>query len=97
MTDPAGSAATRCTGIVKTCTNAAPCEAQATTGVVSPITAACAPCHDSALAVDHMRASAGAFYEPRSTALTRGGEQCLLCHASGRIADIDWVHTHRFR
>jgi hypothetical protein len=69
-------------------------QAAGTTLVVSPITGACAACHDSSIALDHMEASGGRFYVPRSTALAPGAaqEQCLLCHGPGRVAAIGEVH-----
>jgi hypothetical protein len=51
-------------------------------------------CHDSSIALDHMKISGGLFYAPRSTALAPGApqEQCLLCHGPGRVAAIGAVH-----
>lgn len=62
-----------------------------TTLVNSPIATACASCHDSALALSHIRANGGSFYAPRSSALA-SGEQCMLCHAQGKVADIKVMH-----
>jgi OmcA/MtrC family decaheme c-type cytochrome len=82
-----------CTGIVAACSAAAPCNAQPTTLVSSPIVAACTGCHDSPMAIDHMQANGGSFYEPRGTAFTKPQkEQCLLCHADGKLASIRDVH-----
>jgi len=69
-------------------------EAAGTTLVLSPLVAACAACHDSAIALDHMRSAGGQFYAPRSTVLSAGGpaEQCLICHGPGRTAAIGVVH-----
>jgi OmcA/MtrC family decaheme c-type cytochrome len=69
-------------------------EAAGTTLVHSQITAACSACHDSPVAISHMRANGGLFYSPRSAALALGGsqEQCLICHGPGRIAAIGEVH-----
>ncbi|MCM2332414.1 MAG: OmcA/MtrC family decaheme c-type cytochrome [Anaeromyxobacteraceae bacterium] len=69
-------------------------QAAATTLVISPITSACVSCHDSAVALDHMRGAGGHFYEPRSAVLAPGApqEQCLLCHGPGRTAAIGEVH-----
>ncbi|HEY0986372.1 MAG TPA: OmcA/MtrC family decaheme c-type cytochrome [Kofleriaceae bacterium] len=69
-------------------------EAAGTTLVLSPITGACSACHDSAIAVDHMRANGGQFYSTRSTVLGLGAsrEQCMLCHGPGRTAAIGVVH-----
>ncbi|MBL8286894.1 MAG: OmcA/MtrC family decaheme c-type cytochrome [Rubrivivax sp.] len=64
----------------------------ATTLVTSPITAACFACHDSALAVAHMRSGGGSIYAARSTALGTI-ETCMICHDSGRIADIKVMHN----
>ena len=38
-----------------------------------------------------MEANGGSFYDARSAAVTRT-EQCLVCHASGKVADIAAVH-----
>ena len=65
--------------------------AASTTLVNTPITAACASCHDSGPAIAHMTGNGGAFYEARATALTKV-EQCLVCHGNGRTADIKTVH-----
>jgi OmcA/MtrC family decaheme c-type cytochrome len=67
-------------------------QAAPTTLVSSPTAAACFSCHDSGQARAHMTANGGAIYEARSTALLKQ-EQCLVCHASGRIADIKAVHS----
>lgn len=63
-----------------------------TTLVTSPIATACFACHDSTLAMAHMITNGGSLYAPRSTALATG-EQCTLCHASGRVADIKLMHS----
>ena len=67
-------------------------EAAPTTLVNSPIATACVSCHDSEIAKSHMRTNGGSIYAPRSTALATG-EQCLLCHASGKVADIKAMHA----
>jgi OmcA/MtrC family decaheme c-type cytochrome len=68
-----------------------------TTLVVSPVVAACAACHDSAIAIDHMQTNGGSFYEPRGAFATRPQrEQCLLCHGPGRVAAIADRHAFRF-
>jgi OmcA/MtrC family decaheme c-type cytochrome len=68
--------------------------ADPTTLVVSPIVAACAGCHDSATAIDHMQTNGGSFYEPRATAFTKPQqEECLLCHGPGRVAAIADRHA----
>jgi OmcA/MtrC family decaheme c-type cytochrome len=67
-------------------------EAAPTTLVNSPIATACVACHDSAQAMSHMRTNGGSIWSPRSLALQRE-EQCMVCHASGRIADIKQMHA----
>jgi len=69
-------------------------EAVGTTLVLSPITGACSACHDSTIAIDHMKANGGRFYAPRSTVLAPAApqEQCMLCHGPGRVAAIGVVH-----
>lgn len=62
--------------------------------MLSPITGACSSCHDSSIAIDHMKANGGQFYSPRSLVLGVGApkEQCLLCHGPGKVAAIGTVH-----
>lgn len=69
-------------------------EAKDTTLIVTPITAACSGCHDSAVAIDHMQASGGRFYDTRANAKAPGAvkEQCMLCHGPGKVASIANVH-----
>jgi OmcA/MtrC family decaheme c-type cytochrome len=71
-------------------------EAAGSTLVLSPITGACSACHDSTVAINHMKANGGQFYTPRSTVLGLGTsqEQCMLCHGPGRVAAIGVVHQH---
>jgi OmcA/MtrC family decaheme c-type cytochrome len=90
-TNPASGTATNCIATLRTCTTSAPCDAQDTTLVKSPIVSACSACHDSPIAIDHMQANGGSFYEPRSAALAKP-EQCLLCHGKGKIAAIADMH-----
>lgn len=59
--------------------------------VTSPITAVCSTCHDTATATAHMEGNGGSFYDSRSAAVTRS-EQCLVCHGSGKVADIKVMH-----
>ncbi|HET8747233.1 MAG TPA: OmcA/MtrC family decaheme c-type cytochrome [Ramlibacter sp.] len=66
--------------------------AAGTTLMSSPTAAACFSCHDTSLARAHMEANGGSIYEARSTALAKT-EQCLVCHGSGKIADIKAVHA----
>src|SRR6185369_10584266 len=60
--------------------------------VTSPTATVCFACHDTSEAMAHMRANGGSIYAPRAAALATT-EQCLVCHASGKIADIKAVHT----
>ena len=60
--------------------------------VSSPITAACAACHDSSLAISHMKAQGGSFYATRAEAKAKQPEACLLCHGAGKIADVKVMH-----
>lgn len=62
--------------------------------VASPTAAVCSACHDSALAIGHMKLNGGSFYTARSSATLGGNaEQCFICHASGKIAGITEVHA----
>jgi OmcA/MtrC family decaheme c-type cytochrome len=66
--------------------------AAGTTLVTSPITTACFACHDSALARAHIEINGGSVYSPRSVALGKT-ETCMVCHDTGRIADIKVMHA----
>jgi len=66
-------------------------EATAQSLVMSPTVAACTGCHDSNLAISHMRVNGGSFYESRTIAGGRT-EQCMVCHSAGRTADTMVVH-----
>ena len=63
-------------------------QAAASTLVLSPITGACSACHDSSIAIDHMRANGGQCDATRATVLTANApqEQCLICRGPGRVA-----------
>jgi OmcA/MtrC family decaheme c-type cytochrome len=63
-----------------------------TTLVISPIMTACSSCHDTTLAKAHMEVNGGSFYQPRAGALGVV-ETCMVCHDSGRIADIKVMHA----
>ncbi|NOT20839.1 MAG: OmcA/MtrC family decaheme c-type cytochrome [Sideroxydans sp.] len=65
-------------------------QAAPSTLVLSPITNACVACHDSSVAIGHMKSNGGQFYAPRSTGAAQ--EQCLMCHGPGRVAAISVVH-----
>jgi OmcA/MtrC family decaheme c-type cytochrome len=60
--------------------------------VSSPITAACTACHDDSQTISHVKQNGGSFYTPRTTALATS-ESCLVCHGSGKIADIKAMHA----
>jgi len=77
--------------------------------VSSPIASSCFGCHDSNLAVQHMESNGGTLVRKFSTVssvATRPaigatsamkftkGEQCMLCHASGKVADIKAMHAN---
>ncbi|MFO1327989.1 MAG: OmcA/MtrC family decaheme c-type cytochrome [Rubrivivax sp.] len=66
--------------------------AASTTLVNSPIATSCVACHDSSQALAHMRGNGGSIYAPRATALGTV-ETCMICHDSGRIADIKVMHN----
>jgi len=75
-------------------------EAAGTTLVNSPYVGACTGCHDSNMALDHMRTNGGTFYGTRSSVINATTstfdvtkiEQCFLCHSAGKIADVQKVH-----
>ncbi len=67
-------------------------EAASTTLVNSPIATACVACHDTSLDIAHITTNGGSIYASRSTALATG-EQCTLCHSSGKVADIKLMHS----
>ena len=75
-------------------------QAAGTTLVNSPYVGACTGCHDSNLALDHMRTNGGSFYATRSSVIdpttgtfdVKKSEQCFLCHSAGKIADVQKVH-----
>ena len=60
--------------------------------VSSPIATACFACHDSVLARTHMEINNGSIYQARSSALG-AQETCMVCHDTGRIADIKLMHA----
>lgn len=66
-------------------------QAAATTLVDSPISTVCFACHDTDLARTHMESNGGSIYRARSAALAKP-EQCMLCHGTGRVADIRAMH-----
>jgi OmcA/MtrC family decaheme c-type cytochrome len=60
--------------------------------VNSPVSTVCFACHDSTVDTAHIELNGGSIYAPRSTALNTT-ETCLICHGTGRIADIKAVHA----
>lgn len=66
--------------------------ADTNTLVDSPITTVCFACHDSTLATTHMTSNGGSIYDARSAAVGVKTEQCMLCHGSGKVADIKAMH-----
>jgi OmcA/MtrC family decaheme c-type cytochrome len=78
--------------------------------VSSPITAACAACHDTATDITHMTGNGGVWYSQRQNVPTFSGasytgtqgasivlqsnEQCLVCHGHGGVVDIQAVHMN---
>jgi len=44
-------------------------------------------------AISHFKINGAAFYQPRSTAITGSNETCLICHGTGRVADIAVMHA----
>jgi len=66
-------------------------QAAGTTLVNSPIATACFACHDTALARLHMESNGGSIYAARTAALAKT-EQCMICHGTGRVADIKAMH-----
>jgi OmcA/MtrC family decaheme c-type cytochrome len=67
-------------------------EADPRTLVNSPIATACFACHDTDLAREHMEINGGSIYAPRGVALGTM-ETCMVCHDTGRIADIKVMHA----
>jgi len=67
-------------------------QADPVTLVNSPIAGVCVACHDSDIERAHFELNGGSIYTPRSTALNTT-ETCMVCHGTGRIADIAVVHA----
>jgi OmcA/MtrC family decaheme c-type cytochrome len=61
--------------------------------VVSPITAACSACHDSATSIAHMQKNGGVFYGTRNSVRSVTQEECLICHGPNKGAEIKAVHS----
>jgi OmcA/MtrC family decaheme c-type cytochrome len=69
--------------------------------VSSPMSSSCFGCHDTKSAVAHMQYNGGTLVSPASTVSTGGRangfskvESCMVCHASGKVADIKAVHAN---
>ncbi|MBU6422232.1 MAG: hypothetical protein KGQ62_09135, partial [Gammaproteobacteria bacterium] len=60
---------------------------------ITPTAAACAACHNDALAKAHMQQNGASFYLTQSL-INNGStvEACALCHGPGRVADVSVVH-----
>jgi OmcA/MtrC family decaheme c-type cytochrome len=85
--------ATACSVTIRACTTNAPCDADSSTLIKSPIVSACSACHDTPLALSHMELNGGSFYETRAAVKASGKiEQCVLCHGPGKVAAIADVH-----
>jgi len=66
---------------------------------VSPNTSACSACHNSTLALQHMKQNGGAFDVTQAadrsmTSIAAGAvvETCGICHGPNRLADVKKVH-----
>ncbi|MCW5657562.1 MAG: OmcA/MtrC family decaheme c-type cytochrome [Burkholderiaceae bacterium] len=68
-------------------------EAAGTTLVMSPTVSVCSACHNTADAITHFKINGAAYYQARSSAITGTNETCLICHGTGRIADIAVMHS----
>ncbi|XOV85528.1 MAG: OmcA/MtrC family decaheme c-type cytochrome [bacterium] len=63
--------------------------------VMSPNASACSGCHNSQLAIEHMKQNGSDFNATKaadSSLISSGFETCLLCHGPGRSADVKEVH-----
>jgi OmcA/MtrC family decaheme c-type cytochrome len=68
-------------------------EAAGTTLVMSPTVTVCSACHNTADAITHFKINGAAYYQARSTAITGTNETCMICHGTGRLADIAVMHS----
>lgn len=61
--------------------------------VITPATATCSSCHDSAEAIAHMTIN-GASFNTTQAAIDSGSvqETCNVCHGTGRDSDVSTVH-----
>jgi OmcA/MtrC family decaheme c-type cytochrome len=58
----------------------------------SPTVAACAGCHDGQTAATHMILNGGSETALQSTLDSAPTETCVICHGTGRMADVKVVH-----
>ena len=61
---------------------------------ISPISAVCSSCHDTALAQRHMEDSFnGGVFSATQAAINAGApEACSFCHGAGKVLDVKTVH-----
>lgn len=59
---------------------------------ISPTSAVCSSCHDSAVAKTHMEQNGGMFGFTQADIDDADSETCGVCHGSGNIADVEAVH-----
>ncbi|PLW66963.1 OmcA/MtrC family decaheme c-type cytochrome [Pseudohalioglobus lutimaris] len=62
--------------------------------VITPASAVCSSCHDDKVAIAHMESNGGSFSTTQG-AIDTGEvvEECSVCHAEGRSADVSAVHN----
>ena len=60
---------------------------------ITPTAAACSACHDSSLAVEHMKQN-GAMFDAVQSLIgpDDATETCAVCHGPGRVEDVSKVH-----
>lgn len=61
-------------------------------GNISPASAVCASCHDSALAQTHMEQNGGLFDSTQAAITAAASETCAICHGDGKTADVKTAH-----
>jgi hypothetical protein len=65
----------------------------ATDLVSTPVSSTCYGCHNDPTAVIHYVQNGGVISQPRSTIGADSMETCVLCHGTGRMADVGMVHA----